>query len=63
MEKGVFTEEKAAQLIAEQKERQELALSTEFIPLEPGYYFCVVTNTYNGTTASTISKFFNITNA
>lgn len=63
MENGVFTEEKAAQLIAEQKERQKLALSTEFIPLEAGYYFCVVTNTYNGTTASTISKFFNITNA
>lgn len=32
-------------------------------PLEAGYYFCVVTNTYNGTTASKISRFFSIANA
>lgn len=35
----------------------------EFYPTAVGLYYCVVTNTYNGTTASQTSKFFNITEA
>ena len=32
-------------------------------PTEAGYYFCLVTNTYNGTTASQTSRFFSVANA
>lgn len=32
-------------------------------PTEAGYYFCIVTNTYNGTVASKISRFFSVANA
>lgn len=32
-------------------------------PTEAGYYFCLVTNTYNGTQASQTSRFFSVANA
>ena len=53
---GGLTEEEIADRIA--KSREPI-----YDPLEPGYYFCEVTNTYNGTTASKISRFFSIANA
>ena len=39
------------------------ALTAHFNPIESGYYFCQATNTYNGTTASTLSRFFTVSNA
>lgn len=53
---GGLTEEEIADRVA--KSRQPI-----YDPLEPGYYFCLVTNTYNGTTATKISRFFSIANA
>lgn len=37
------------------------AQTDKFIPDEPGYYYCWVTNHFNGNTASRCSKFLNIT--
>ena len=47
-----------AAAIAKYQAFAETAHQAQFDPLESGYYFCVATNTYNGTTASTISRFF-----
>lgn len=41
----------------------EGATKPEFSPSTDGYYFCSVTNTYNGTTAVKNSRFFRIVNA
>ncbi len=36
------------------------SVTSELIPPVSGVYFCVVTNTYNGTTATSISPFYNV---
>ena len=41
----------------------EGATTPTFSPSSDGYYFCSVTNTYNGTTAVKNSRFFRIVNA
>lgn len=41
----------------------EGATSPTFQPSSDGYYFCEVTNVYNGTTASKISRFFRVITA
>ena len=44
---------------------EEIAATRQpsYSPAEAGYYYCMVTNTYNGTTASKISPFFSIADA
>lgn len=39
------------------------ATEPTFQPTNDGYYFCEVTNTYNGTTASRVSPFFRVVDA
>ena len=46
--------------IEELREKALLTLQPEFDPSEAGYYFCKVTNKYNGTEAVTLSRFFTI---
>ena len=41
----------------------ENANDTKFSPQSSGVYFCLVTNTYNGTTATRTSEFFTINEA
>lgn len=41
----------------------EGATDATFKPSATGYYFCLVTNKYNGTQATKISKFFNVIDA
>ena len=41
----------------------EGATEPSYSPAGTGYYFCEVTNHYNGTTASKISRFFTIVDA
>ena len=36
---------------------------TTYQPTKSGYYYCEVTNLYNGTTASKISRFFAVADA
>lgn len=44
---------------------EEIAATRQasYVPKEAGYYYCMVTNTYNGTTARKISPFFSIADA
>jgi len=39
------------------------ARTTQFHPMESGYYFCVAINKYNGTQAFSISRFFTVAEA
>ena len=39
------------------------ATEPTYVPTETGYFFCEVTNHYNGTTASKVSKFFTVVDA
>ena len=59
----VYTEEEANELIALWTKRRDDALKPQFDPYEAGYYFCVATNIYNGTSATTLSRFFSVSNA
>ena len=61
--KEVYTEEEANELIALWTKRRDDALKPQFDPYEAGYYFCVATNIYNGTSATTLSRFFSVSNA
>lgn len=45
------------------EEQIEATRQPFYDPTEAGYYFCLVTNTYNGTVASKISRFFSVANA
>ena len=53
--------------LADKAKYEELAAeaaTNHFNPIEAGcYYFCQATNTYNGTKASTLSRFFSVSNA